>query len=149
MACMRRRWSTDIGVYDASPWGYGVVETEWDPAAVTCHGRVSERARFRGPLAAAGAPRDRTLEAEVAQAPDAALILTGRVAEFPEVSARALTESTWRVVGCGRWRRREAIHCLEAASVCWAARRIAKHARRHGQRHLVLGDNMSATLALA
>ncbi|CAK0904390.1 unnamed protein product [Prorocentrum cordatum] len=129
---MGKPWSQTVTAYDASPWGYGVVETEWGPEEVASRGRLSERARFRGPLAAAGAPRDRTLEAE-----------------FPEVSSSALTEATWRVVGCGRWRRREAIHCLEAASVCWAARRIAKHARRHGQRHLVLGDNMSVTLALA
>ncbi|CAK0796885.1 unnamed protein product [Prorocentrum cordatum] len=146
---MGKAWSSTVTAYDASPWGYGVVETEWEPAAVASRGRFSERARFRGPLAAAGAPWDRALEAEAAQAPGAALILTGRVSEFPEVSARALTEATWRVVGCGRWRRREAIHCLEAASVCWAARRIVKHARRRGQRHLVLGDNMFATLALA
>ncbi|CAK0873971.1 unnamed protein product [Prorocentrum cordatum] len=141
---MGKPWSQTVTAYDASPWGCGVVETEWGPEEVASHGRLSERARFRGPLAAAGAPRDRTMEAEVAQAPDAALILTGRVSEFPEVRSRALAEATWRVVGCGRWRRREAIHCLEAASVCWAARRIAKRARRHGQRHLVLGDSMSA-----
>ncbi|CAK0874266.1 unnamed protein product, partial [Prorocentrum cordatum] len=146
---MGKTWAQTVAAYDASPWGYGVVETEWGPGEVASHGRLSERARFRGPLAAAGAPRDRTLEAEVAQAPDAALILTGRVSEFPEVSSRALAEATWSVVGCGRWGRREAIHCLAAASVCWAARRIAKRARRRGRRHLVLGDNMSVTLALA
>ncbi|CAK0887725.1 unnamed protein product, partial [Prorocentrum cordatum] len=117
---MGKAWSSTVTAYDASPWGYGVVETEWGPAA-----------------------------AEVAQAPGAALILTGRASEFPGISARALTEATWRVVGRGRWRRREATHCLEAASVCWAARRMAKHARRHGRRHLVLGDNMSVTFALA
>ncbi|CAK0825378.1 unnamed protein product, partial [Prorocentrum cordatum] len=99
---MGKAWSSTVTAYDASPWGFGVVETEWEPAAVASRGRLSERARFRGPLAAAGAPRDRTVEAEVAQAPDAALILTGRASEFPEVSARALAEATWRVVGCGR-----------------------------------------------
>ena len=89
------------------------------------------------------------LEAEVAQAPDAALGLAGRVSEFARVSPTALAGSQWRVVGRGRWKRKEAIHCLEASSACWAARRAAKGARRRGRRHLALGDSMSVTLALA
>ncbi|CAK0867024.1 unnamed protein product, partial [Prorocentrum cordatum] len=64
----REKWSPTVAVCDASPWGCGVVEAEWALADVVARGRLSERARFGGPLAAAGAPRDRALEAEIVRA---------------------------------------------------------------------------------
>ncbi|CAK0841047.1 unnamed protein product [Prorocentrum cordatum] len=145
----RRPWSELVTCFDASPWGYGVVETEWDLGDVQRVGRVSERARFRGVLATEGAPRERAFEHEVACAPDPALLLVGRATRFPEVSHSTLQSRTWRVVGCGRWKRKEAIHGLEGAALTWAVRRAGRDARQHGARRLFLGDNMSLTLAAA
>ncbi|CAK0880230.1 unnamed protein product [Prorocentrum cordatum] len=122
----RRPWSEVVTCFDASPWGYGIVETEWDLKDVQRVGRVSERARFRGVLAAEGAPRERTLEQEIARAPEPALLLAGRSAGFPEVDYGKMHARPWRVVGCGRWKRKEAIHGLEGAALTWAVRRAAR-----------------------
>ncbi|CAK0877830.1 unnamed protein product, partial [Prorocentrum cordatum] len=109
----RRPWSEVVTCFDASPWGYGIVETEWDLKDAQRVGRVSERARFRGALAAEGAPRERMLEQEIARAPEPALLLAGRSAGFPEVDYGKMHARPWRVVGCGRWKRKEAIHGLD------------------------------------
>ncbi|CAK0796418.1 unnamed protein product, partial [Prorocentrum cordatum] len=85
-----------------------------------------------GVLATEGAPRERAFEHEVACAPDPALLLVGRAARFPEVSHSTLQSRTWRVVGCGRWKRKEAIHGLEGAALTWAVRRAGRDARQHG-----------------
>ncbi|CAK0899810.1 unnamed protein product [Prorocentrum cordatum] len=122
----RRPWSEVVTCFDASPWGYGIVETEWDLKDVQRVGRASERARFRGVLAAEGAPRERTLEQEIARAPEPALLLAGRSAGFPEVDYGKMHARPWRVVGCGRWKRKEAIHALEGAALTWAVRRAAR-----------------------
>ncbi|CAK0892485.1 unnamed protein product, partial [Prorocentrum cordatum] len=106
----RRPWSEVVTCFDAPPWGYGIVETEWDLEDAQRVGRVSERARFRGVLAAEGAPRERALEQEIARAPEPALLLAGRSAGFPEVDYGKMHARPWRVVGCGRWKRKEAIH---------------------------------------
>ncbi|CAK0847428.1 unnamed protein product, partial [Prorocentrum cordatum] len=106
----RRPWSEVVTCFDAPPWGYGIVETEWDLEDVQRVGRASERARFRGVLAAEGAPRERALEQEIARAPEPALLLAGRSAGFPEVDYGKMRARPWRVVGCGRWKRKEAIH---------------------------------------
>ncbi|CAK0901538.1 unnamed protein product [Prorocentrum cordatum] len=106
----RRPWSEVVTCFDAPPWGYGIVETEWDLEDVQRVGRVSERARFRGVLAAVGAPRERALEQEIARAPEPALLLAGRSAGFPEVDYGKMHARPWRVVGCGRWKRKDAIH---------------------------------------
>ncbi|CAK0793192.1 unnamed protein product, partial [Prorocentrum cordatum] len=119
----RRPWSEVVTCFDAPPWGYGIVETEWDLKDVQRVGRVSERARFRGVLAAEGAPRERALEQEIARAPEPALLLAGRSAGFPEVDCGKMHARPWRVVGCGRWKRKEAIHGLEGAALTWAVRR--------------------------
>ncbi|CAK0802959.1 unnamed protein product, partial [Prorocentrum cordatum] len=118
--------SVVVTCFDASPWGYGIVETEWDLKDAQRVGRVSERARFRGALAAEGAPRERTLEQEIARAPEPALLLAGRSAGFPEVDyGQQMHARPWRVVGCGRWKRKEAIHGLEGAALTWAVRQVA------------------------
>ncbi|CAK0817021.1 unnamed protein product, partial [Prorocentrum cordatum] len=122
----RRPWSEVVTCFDASPWGYGIVETEWGLKDAQRVGRVSERARFRGVLAAEGAPRERTLEQEIARAPEPALLLAGRSAGFPEVDFGKMHARPWRVVGCGRWKRKEAIHGLEGAALTWAVRRAAR-----------------------
>eukprot|EP00959_Pyramimonas_sp_CCMP1952_P314990 6593047-Pyramimonas_sp.AAC.1 len=70
---MRKNWSPTVAAYDVSPSGRGVAEAEWARAGVAARGRLSERARCRGPPAAAGALRGRALEAEIAQVPYAVL----------------------------------------------------------------------------
>ncbi|CAK0846803.1 unnamed protein product, partial [Prorocentrum cordatum] len=141
--------SVVVTCFDASPWGYGIVETEWDLKDVQRVGRVSERARFRGVLAAEGPPRERTLEQEIARAPGPALLLAGRAAGFPEVNYGKMHARPWRVAGCGRWKRKEAMHGLEGAALTWAVRRAARDSREHCSRRLFLGDNMSLALAAA
>ncbi|CAK0818963.1 unnamed protein product [Prorocentrum cordatum] len=64
---MGKLWSLTAAAVDASPWGHGVMETKLEAAVVLGHGRLSERAHVHGPPAAAGVPRDRALEADVAQ----------------------------------------------------------------------------------
>ncbi|CAK0817209.1 unnamed protein product, partial [Prorocentrum cordatum] len=125
----RRPWSEVVTCFDAPPWGYGIVETDWDLKDVQRVGRVSERARFRGVLAAEGAPRERALEQEMARAPEPALLLAGRSAGFPEVDYGKMHARPWRVVGSGRWKRKGAIHGLEGAALRWAVRRAAKAPR--------------------
>ncbi|CAK0851102.1 unnamed protein product, partial [Prorocentrum cordatum] len=142
-------WSDVVTCFDASPWGYGIVEAEWDLDSVQRVGRVSERTRFRGLLAAEGAPRERALEQDIARAPGPALLPAGRAAGFPEVDYEKMQAQPWRVAGCGRWKRKEAIHGLEGAALTWAVRRAARGARQRGSRRLFLGDNMSLTLAAA
>ena len=61
---MRRPWATRVGAFDASPWGHGVCEAAVDQHAVQRTGQVSERCRFRGPLAATVAPREAAEEWE-------------------------------------------------------------------------------------
>ncbi|CAK0819295.1 unnamed protein product, partial [Prorocentrum cordatum] len=87
-------WSDMVTCFDASPWGYGIVETEWDLDSAQRVGRVSERARFRGLL-------------DIALAPEPALLFAGRAAGFPEVDYEKMQAQPWRVVGCGRWKRKE------------------------------------------
>lgn len=103
---MRRAWSPTILAYDASLFGYGVVESEWSLTDIKATGRLSEPARFKGPLAEAIAPRSAALDQAVANAREAELLFIGRAGGFTEVRRGAIEDSRWRTVLSGRWRRR-------------------------------------------
>ena len=128
----RARWAGQVTAIDASPWGFGVVESDADPATVASVGRLRERSRFRGPLAAAGNPRMRALK----PADDDRGVDT-----FREVEAEYIEARDWKVVAARRWRRRAAIHTLEAEAPVWSLRRLARSARAHHLRHLIFRDN--------
>ena len=49
-------WHATVTAVDASPSGFGAVETEWLPEEVRSVGALRERARFRGPLASTSRP---------------------------------------------------------------------------------------------
>ncbi|CAK0878435.1 unnamed protein product, partial [Prorocentrum cordatum] len=61
---LRAQWSRSVGCVDASPWGLGACEADWDVGAVREVGRHSERWRYG--RAERLPPRRRALAAECA-----------------------------------------------------------------------------------
>ncbi|CAK0878486.1 unnamed protein product, partial [Prorocentrum cordatum] len=91
-ADMKRPWHSEVGAFDASPWGAGVCAARWPLSAVQAAGGQPEKLRFRGPLASLVAPRDAALAADSIELSDPAALLLGRAAGFAEVSAELLRE---------------------------------------------------------
>ena len=93
-ANVARQWSGRVYAVDASMGGTGMTTADPGPELAGQVGRVSERARFRGPLKTGSAPRTRTEELaleEEAMASvtcEADLAALGGDASFPERSAR-------------------------------------------------------------
>ncbi|CAK0911511.1 unnamed protein product, partial [Prorocentrum cordatum] len=97
-ADMKRPWHSEVGAFDASPWGAGVCTARWPLSAVQAAGRQPEKLRFRGPLASLVAPRDAALAADSIELSDPAALLLGRAAGFAEVSAELLREERARLL---------------------------------------------------
>ena len=70
-----------------------------------------------------------------------------RETDFGEVDPRLLYESDWQLVFRGARARRENILRLEARSVLWVARHIARQLSGRRLRHLILCDNQPAVYA--
>ncbi|CAK0877963.1 unnamed protein product [Prorocentrum cordatum] len=87
-------WLPVVTSYDASEWGLGAAESLWGRADVGRVGRLRERARLRGLLAAAGGSRrEHALDDEeelLLRLPDAAALLLGGHARFREVPRELL-----------------------------------------------------------
>ena len=148
LACARmtRPWSPEVFCTDASLSGLGVVRRHMNVAEVGAIGRVSERSRCRGELAASRRPRG-VLEDEAlvtdrlaAEATDFQLKALGRRSEFPEVPKAVAISDEWQVVASRPWRRKEHIVALEAEAALWAVRAMGRCQRGVGKRHLVLSD---------
>lgn len=118
-ASMKKEWSATVVAFDASMYAYAVVEAEWALPDIVATGRLSERARFRVPLAEVMAPRSMALDTAVAKAKEAETLFVGRATGFTEVTGEAISEAHWRTVLCGRWRRHEPIHTLEGPRTGW------------------------------
>ncbi|CAK0870750.1 unnamed protein product [Prorocentrum cordatum] len=146
-ADMKRPWHSEVGAFDASPWGAGVCTARWPLSAVQAAGRQPEKLRFRGPLASLVAPRDSALAADSVELSDPAALLLGRAAGFAEVSAELLREATCATAVACKWRRQSTIHRLESSAGLLWLRRASRNSRCHGHRLLSLGDNMSMICA--
>ncbi|CAK0800855.1 unnamed protein product, partial [Prorocentrum cordatum] len=146
-ADMKRPWHSEVGAFDASPWGAGVCAARWPLSAVQAAGRQPGKLRFRGPLASLVAPRDAALAADSIELSDPAALLLGRAAGFAEVSAELLREAAWITAVACRWRRQSTIHRLESSAGLLWLRRASRNSRCHGHRLLGLGDNMSMICA--
>ncbi|CAE7559605.1 ppt1 [Symbiodinium natans] len=67
---------------------------------------------------------------------------------FPDVEPSVMSQEKWRRVWCCPVHHREPVHLIEARSILGAVKHIARDSRRHGQRFVILNDNMSVVLAL-
>ena len=91
-------WCGEVSAYNASPWGFGVVSAPWEPGVVQSIGAWRERSRFKGLWRVEGGAREATLVQEAASLSDAAALLLGRHAKFPEVSRSAVQGQEWTVL---------------------------------------------------
>ena len=148
-ASMQREWHTEVMAYDASEYGYGVVQTTWEKEQLADNGGLRERARFAGPLSEALAPRAAALQADMPDASSAEIAFLGRASRFREVRAADIRDSKWSVLAARKWKHSANIHILEAGSFRWALKHMARTSRWQGRRILFLGDNMAVTCSLS
>jgi hypothetical protein len=139
-------WSTCVHCYDASLSGFGVVASRWPLEQVTRHGRLRERARFRGLLSktSGDGDDDNLLSVSGRCRGDAFLECLGLTAGFEEISDAALNDNSWTVVASQPWKQPPShITLMEAKTRTFNVRHIARTAYNHGLKHLLCGDNMS------
>ena len=135
-----RPWATEVWCVDAATHGLAVMRSEWQRRSVMEVGRLEERWRFRGEGGGRGA-RTRALAQEENS------LGTGG---WPEVPRRLLRPGRWRLVHAGRVRdSAQPIHLKEGEAALIVAKRLVRAVGGgQGQRHLLLGDNMSVACAL-
>ena len=99
-------WSSNVHCYDASLSGFGVVASRWPIDQVTKHGRLRERARFRGLLSKVNGDNteDNLMNVASRCRGDAFLECLGITAGFDEISDAALNDNTWTVVASQPWK---------------------------------------------
>eukprot|EP00971_Amphidinium_carterae_P349654 6491135-Amphidinium_carterae.1 len=164
---LRRSWSPDVRMCDASPQGYGVVRATCDATLVRQAGRVSER--WRGSLTSM-APREhfaqwhsqrgwtlelkakagatsvesdrakKEVESDSAQA-DCHLI------PFEEIPGEIL-RSKWKLCWKGLWRQPEPMPVLEGRCALLAYRHLLRNTRNLGKKLLLLTDSYTVAACL-
>ena len=152
---LRSCWASEVLATDACPSGYAVCRTEAGPAEVAAVGREDERWRFhrggpeRAPPRAAALDTALVFEDPLTVKPDE---VAGEVLienpDFVEVPRSLLHPDRWRLLWNAPFGGKEPIHVLECRSILSAVKHMCRDSRRHGQRVLVLNDNMGVCLAV-
>eukprot|EP00438_Fugacium_kawagutii_P033140 Skav227543 [mRNA] locus=scaffold2241:169914:174596:- [translate_table: standard] len=157
-ADLRRPWSEDVHVTDASPDGFGICHRQVDSETVQAVGRWNERLRFKRLPPEEWQPRRRA--AGVDPFVDVSSVLNVFPPEdessgyqpnddFPEVPPFLLHPSTWRTVKMGKWKnRRQHITLKEGKALATCVRRLARASRNRQHRHLILVDSMALAFAI-
>ena len=155
---LRRHWSPIVTCTDASPDGYGVVESVLEPKDVSSLGRWHEKWRFKRLPPEDWNPRRRALGIDVISDPVSVVGVSeeDRLVEqyvvddtFPEVSHHFLHPSKWETKLMGKWNNtREHITVKEGRALVLAFRRLTRSSNSRGKRHLFLCDNLSLAFAV-
>ena len=152
---LRRPWSSQVTMSDASLSGFAVAQTTWEEKDARAVARRSERSRYRGKEPAAR-PRDEALPPRdpfsdcstviplSASGPDDPYELNP---DYCELSHHMLREADWVLQYAVPVRIPEPIGVLEARGVVSAVRRELRAQAQFRCRHLHIGDNLGNTLA--
>lgn len=144
VADMFAPWETSVMCFDASPIAYAVCETRRSVGEVRALGRTAERWRsksaehMKGRQAALALPEPDALRSDSDRGP----------ASFEEVPRNVLDPSDYVHLFTGRIRRDERITRSEARGLSWGVRHRLRDKASLGRRLLLLGDNMTLTLAV-
>ena len=153
----KQAWSDTIFCTDACLSGYAVMSSVQGSDTARTLGRHDERWRFRLGSGKHLAPRRQALDTSMVfedpltVKPEVDGEVMGHVEvdpRFPDVEPSVMSQEKWRRVWCCPVHHREPVHLIEARSILGAVKHIARDSRRHGQRFVILNDNMSVVLAL-
>lgn len=150
---LRRHWSPTVTCTDASPDGYGIVETHIASEEVSDLARWHEKWRFRRLPPEQWNPRRRALGADVVADPISVIgvdeedrLLEQYVVDedFPEVPHHFLQPEHWDTKLMGKWNNtKEHITVKEGRALVLAFRRLCRSSKSRGQRHLFFCDNLA------
>jgi hypothetical protein len=157
VADMKRPWSDVLTATDASPEGFGIVESCIEPGEARCLGAWSERFRFKRLPVEEWAPRKRAVPRDVFG--DVVTVIgnsglstnEGFIdnSDFPEVSKDLLNEEKWHTVKMGKWAdRSDSITIKEGRALVIALRRLARSSVRRNKNHVILLDNLALSFAV-
>eukprot|EP00438_Fugacium_kawagutii_P002485 Skav209078 [mRNA] locus=scaffold207:207591:211020:- [translate_table: standard] len=158
VADMKRPWSEVMTATDASPDGFGIVETTVLPGEAQRIGAWSERFRFKRLPVEEWAPRKRALPKDVFGDVSAVLGDPGsgiyddfvENRDFPEVTGALLHEERWHTVKMGKWADKgDSITIKEGRALVIALRRLARSSQRRNKNHVILLDNLALCFSVA
>ncbi|CAK0907614.1 unnamed protein product, partial [Prorocentrum cordatum] len=159
-ANMRRPWTSEVEVFDASLAGCGIMTATLPKDVVSEIGKVDERWRYAFQYEQPGGPREHALRsappveecfsnAETVLPRDWSRRRWQPVQDFPEVPASIFQDFDWRECVAGRWRDEEHITMLEGRTGLISVRRTCRSLLNRGKRHLKIGDNLGMILVFA
>ena len=159
VADIRKPFADTITCTDASPYGYGICESQSTATSCHLHGRWLERWRFKRLPADQWKPRERSTGWDVlgdirtvtgVADDDDNLDQYIENDDFPEIPDKLLEPSKWNTVKLGKWRDcSDHITIKEARALLLAVRRLSRSKHNRHKRHLVLLDNLSLCFAVA
>ena len=157
-ADLRRPWSTDVHITDASPSGFGICQRQLDESQVRAMGQWSERLRFKRLPPEDWQPRRRSMGVDPFL--DISSVINSQMFgdeaddyisnhSFPEVPTKYLQPGDWKTVKMGRWKsRRDHITLKEGKALVTSVKRLSRAHRYRDHRHLVLVDSMALAFAV-
>ena len=154
---IKQEWGPTMYCTDACLSGYAVMSSVQGKATVREIGRNDERWRFRLGEGYVNAPRRQALDtAGVFSDPLTVLPeVDGEVPRpvelsplFPDVLPEVMEASRWSRSWCTPIQYQEPVHMVEARSILGAVKHIVRDSRTHGQKHVILNDNMGVVLAM-
>ena len=154
---MRAEWSDRVFCTDACLSGYAVMSRKLSRNLVRSVGAEDERWRFYRAPGSNVAPRETALLGlDVFEDVDTVRPrVDGEVFgdltvddSFPEVPVKVLRQEDWRMLWRAPFRHKEPVHLLECRSILATMKHVARDSKKHGQRVLILNDNMGVVLAV-
>ena len=167
---VRRHWSSEVLMYDASPWGVGICRAHALPDVVASVGRYSERWRFKNHenvsmrVLAHRAVVQHVFQESGAEAAEQlrVRILSGKKFLLSGIDPADLNEDSfipmvprvlgsylganWRTCVSSPWSRREHITVLETRACVAALTLVFRKLRHHHRRLLFLSDSVASIL---
>eukprot|EP00435_Cladocopium_sp_Y103_P068559 s1270_g31.t1 len=157
-ADLRRPWSEEVHITDASPTGFGICSRSIDPQLSQDIGKWNERLRFKRLPPEQWKPRRRAAGLDPFSDIGTVLGVGDDFDElygycnkelFPEVPHQVLNAPDWKTVKMGRWKRRdEHITLKEDRALAFCVRRLSRASKNRNHRHLIFVDSMALAFAV-
>jgi hypothetical protein len=157
-ADLRKPWSEEVHITDASPTGFGICSRSLDPQLSQDIGKWNERLRFKRLPPEQWKPRRRAAGLDPFSDIGTAVSLGDGFDEsygycnnelFPEVPHQVLNAPDWKTVKMGRWKRRsEHITLKEGRALAFCVKRLSRASKNRNHRHLIFVDSMALAFAV-